>query len=451
MPDTKSPLLTYFDQDPALVSPDSRPLVEQALASAAEDVARIEAIDPSDVARMTDDFWFAEEDWRSKFRPYVVKDGVLHIPVKGVLLKDFPYQDGRWATGYEYVWRAFKRGMDDSDVRAIALSVHSPGGMVAGCFELVDQMYEIRDRKPVRAFANDSAYSAAYAIASVAQSGITVTRSGGVGSVGVITQHWNMKGVLERWGEEVTLIFAGAHKADGNPYEKLPDEVKARIQERIDALYDVFVSTVARNRSMDEQAIRDTEALTYTAQEALSNGMADAIGSFDDAVAAFAAEISNQGEDQMSNKDNPTAVDATAAEAARAESHATGFAEGVAEGAKTERGRINAILGCDAAASRPQAAMSAALKTDMTVEQASAFLGDLPEEPKAEAPAKAEEPVKSAGAPEGMFDAAMDKTPNPEVGADKASAQGEDPEKIDPVTLARNFGIAGVRAESPKH
>lgn len=447
MPDVKSPLLTYFDQEPALVTPDSRPLIEQALVSAAEDVARIEAVDPSDVARMTDDFWFAEEDWRSRFRPYVIKDGVLHIPVKGVLLKDFPYQDGRWATGYEYIWRAFKRGMDDSDVRAIALGIHSPGGMVAGCFELVDQMYEIRDRKPVRAFANDSAYSAAYAIASVAQSGLTVTRSGGVGSVGVITQHWNIKGMLERYGEEVTLIFAGKHKADGNPYEKLPEEVKARIQERIDALYSVFVSTVARNREMDEQAVRDTEAQTFTAQEALSNGMADAIGSFDDAVAAFAAETLNQGEEQMSNKDNSAAVDQAAVDAARTEAHASGMVDG----AKAERDRINAILGCDAAASRPQAAMSAALKTDMTIEQAAAFLGDLPEESKAEAPTKAEEPVKSAGAPDGMFDAAMDKTPNPEVGADKASAQGEDPEKIDPVALARNFGIAGVRSESPKH
>lgn len=447
MPENKSPLLAYFEQDPALVAPDSRPIIEQSLTSAAEDVARIEAVDPNDMPQMSDDFWFSQEDWRSRYRPYVVKDGVLHIPVRGVLLKDFPYQDGRWATGYEYTWRAFERGMDDNQVEAIALSIHSPGGMVAGCFELVDQMFEIRDRKPVRAFANDSAFSAAYAIASVAQSGITVTRSGGVGSVGVITQHWNMKGALERWGEEVTLIFAGAHKADGNPYEKLPDEVKARIQGRIDALYDVFVSTVARNRSMDEQAIRDTEALTFTAQEALSNGMADAIGSFDDAVAAFAAEISNQGEDQMSNKDESVTVDQAAVDTARTEGHAAGVAEGhatgLAEGRAAERERITAILNSDAAKSRQSSALAAALDTDMSAEQAAAFISKLPEDTPAAVVSEGES-ADGAGAPPGMFNTAMDRTPNPEAGSDATAAQG-DPEQTDHVALARSFGMSGVR------
>ena len=81
----------------------------------------------------------------------------------------------------------------------------------------------------------------------------------------------------------------------------------------------------------------------------------------------------------MSKEDNSTAVDTTAVDAARAEGHATG----IAEGAKAERERINAILACEPAQTRQKAALSAALKTDMTLEQASAFLGDLNEEPKA--------------------------------------------------------------------
>lgn len=446
MASNNTPLLAMLDQDPAAIAQDSRPLVEQALAAATLDQMKIEAIDPADQPAMVDDFWFSEDDWRSKYRPYTVKDGVLHIPVRGVLLKDFPYQDGRWATGYDYIWRAFKRGMDDSDVRAIALSIHSPGGMVAGCFECVDAMYEIRDRKPVRAFANDSAYSSAYAIASVAQGGITVTRSGGVGSVGVITQHWDMSGMLERYGEKVTLIFAGAHKADGNPYEKLPEEVKARIQERIDALYSVFVSTVARNRSMDEQAIRDTEAQTFSAQEALSNGMADAIGSFDDAVAAFAAELSQtEGDEEMSTKDSSAAVDQTAVDNARTEGHTAG----VAEGRKAERERINAILASDAGKDRPKAALSFALKSDLSAEQAGALLADLAEEsPAATTPEPSAPEATSAGVGKAAFDAAMSGTPNPEVGAD---ANGGEPQPVSDSNLARNYGLGGLRRDVAKH
>src|SRR5699024_6624417 len=115
------------------------------------------------------DFWFQDDDWRSSLRPYVVRDGVLQIPVKGVLLHNFPYQFGSWATGYTYIQRAFERGLDDDQVKGIALVVDSPGGEVAGNFDLVDKMYERRDEKPVRAYAAEMALSAAYSIASVAK------------------------------------------------------------------------------------------------------------------------------------------------------------------------------------------------------------------------------------------------------------------------------------------
>ena len=85
------------------------------------------------------------------------------------------------------------------------------------------------------------------------------------------------------------------------------------------------------------------------------------------------------------------------------------------EGATAERARINTILGSDAAKARPKAAMSVALKTGMDAESAEAFLADLPEE-KAEAAAPAAAPV-GAGAPKGMFEAAMAGSRNPELGA----------------------------------
>jgi len=83
-------------------------------------------------------------------------------------------------------------------------------------------------------------------------------------------------------GIKLTLIYAGKHKVDGNAYEKLPDSVKGRIQERIDRIYGVFTSTVARNRGIDDNAVRATEALTFDAQDSTAQGFADRIGALEE-------------------------------------------------------------------------------------------------------------------------------------------------------------------------
>ena len=135
----------------------------------------------------------------------------------------------------------------------------------------------------MRAFAVDHAYSAAFAIASSAHK-ISMTRSGGVGSVGVVTAHVDYSKMLNDFGVKVTFIFAGKHKVEGNAYEKLPAAAKARIQEKIDRIYGVFTGTVARNRKMDDQAVRATEALTYDASNAIDVGFADKVGVFEDDI-----------------------------------------------------------------------------------------------------------------------------------------------------------------------
>ena len=297
--------LARFSDEPALVAPGHKDRFEAALhaldaATLGNNVQLQDAL--SFKSGSPDAFWTELGEWGSKrLRPYVVSDnGTLIIPVKGVLLHDFPYQYFSYATGYEYIWRAFERGLSDENVKRIALLIESPGGEVAGTFDLVDRIYAARGSKPVRAFAHEFAYSAAYSIASAADD-IVVSRTGGVGSIGVVTAHVDFSKALEADGVKVTFIYAGAHKVDGNAYEALPAAVKLRIQQRIDTLYAVFVDTVARNRNLDAAAVRATEALTYTADEAIEVGLADSKGALDAAMAEFEADADNpqEGEETM--------------------------------------------------------------------------------------------------------------------------------------------------------
>lgn len=437
----KQPFLASFSQRPLLISADYADFFKASIEFVVGHEHAEALMAGSTAAYAGDDDFWAEDDWRSSLRPYTVVNGVLQIPVQGALLNRFPYQLGRWATGYDYIERAVMRGMSDPMVDAIALVIDSPGGEVAGCFELVDKLFEMRDEKPIRSFAADHAYSAAYALASVGDE-IIVTRSGGTGSVGVVTAHFNFEKALDQMGVEVTFIHAGKHKVDGNSYQKLPDAVKQRIQTRVDKIYGVFTSTVARNRDMDEDDIRGTEALTYDAEDSIEIGFADRIGALEDEMIAFTEEVAEAEDEQMTTKNQPTVAEATTDTIAKATYDADvakATTDGKAAGSKAEKDRMTAILGSDEGKKRPKAALSAALKTDMTVEQATAFLADLPEE-KAEAAAapKGKEAPKAAAAP---FEAAMSRE-NPNVGAAIEEGEGAQMSVVDGIFASAGYGPA---------
>jgi signal peptide peptidase SppA len=424
MPNNIQPFLASFDARPLLVSQDGaasfKAQIEYLMGH--EHADEMMGDTAMSMSQDDDEFW-ADEGWVSRFRPYVVANGILQIPIQGTLLNRFPYQLGRWATGYDYLERAVMRGMEDPEVLAIALVIDSGGGEVAGCFELVDKLYEMRGQKMIRSFAADHAYSAAYALASVGDT-ITVTRSGGTGSVGVVTAHFNYEKAMDRMGVEVTFIHAGKHKVDGNSYEALPKEVKARIQARVDKTYGVFTSTVARNRNMDEDAIRSTEALTYDADDSIEVGFADRIGSLEAEMIAFTDEVAEAEDFQMTTQPKTTPVaSATSAIFDQATQDAAverATTDGHAAGVAAEQDRMNAILNSDEAKERPAAAMAAA-QSGLDSDKAIAMLSKLSVETKTPAT-----PAATAASAPTPFEAHMNADGQPNVGATAPTTEGDE-------------------------
>jgi signal peptide peptidase SppA len=409
---------------------DAMPKIEEAAASASED------------------FWsFSPDSFLARIRPYEVKNGVLRIPVKGLLMSKFPYTLGNWATGYEYIWEAVKRGMDDSEVKGIALLIDSPGGAVAGLLEFVDKVFELRGQKPIQAFADTKAFSAAYAIASVADR-ITVARSGGVGSIGVIITHAEMSKQLEMRGITVTNIRSKPRKGEGGPFEPLSKAAQARLQASVDHSHKEFVALVARNRGMGEAAVEATEALPYLAHEAVENGLADEIGALDDAITAFVASLDPQevGDNDMAENNQADSVAQADHDAAVAAATEAGRTAGVNE----ERARMTAILGSDAAENRPAAAMMMVeLGTD--AETAIEKLAKLPEETKAESSEPgAQEPEKptGAGAPAGMLESAMQGSQNPDLGAGDGGELNDEQKAMAQLSSdIKSMGLPGFKAD----
>jgi len=202
------------------------------------------------------------------------------IPIEGTLV-----HKGKWLgassgdTSYEGLQAQVQRARRDSSVRGVVFEVDSYGGEVAGVFDTAAMIAQLSAEKPTLAILTDFAYSAGYLLAAAARQ-IVLPETGGVGSIGVIAMHADFSAQLEKKGVKVTLITAGAHKADGHPAAPLSDAALARTQASVDATRDLFAETIGkyRGRRLDKAAALATEAMTYRGDEAVAAGLADQVG-----------------------------------------------------------------------------------------------------------------------------------------------------------------------------
>jgi len=226
------------------------------------------------------------------WRPYDMAGPVAVIPVMGLITPSFPFIGCRWATGCEELRWQIDTALRDDQVRGIALMVDSGGGYVAGVDETVAAIRAAGERKPVAAVVEHWCFSAAYWLASAAQT-ISAPRMGGVGHVGVIQLHLDFSEMLKAEGVRPTLIHAGARKADGHPFVQLADQARADMQSAVDAIRQVFAESVAEARGLPLDAVLGTEARAFDGpaaiEEARQLGLVDAILPAEEALAAFAS------------------------------------------------------------------------------------------------------------------------------------------------------------------
>lgn len=274
---------------PLAIAPGKAEVIMAALADRLG-ISQIARLNPAPLMMEDDDVVYSSPG-RNGRAGYEVVAGVAIIEVYGTLVQKLgslrPFSG---MTGYDGIRQNFLMALSDPDVKAIMLDINSPGGEVAGCFDLVDAIHSARGKKPIWSILNECAYSAAYAIASAADR-ITVPRTGGVGSIGVIWMHMDWSKALTGAGFKVTFITYGESKADGHPEIPLSPEALARFQSDIDMMGELFVTTIARNRNISAKVVRDTQAATYLGAAGVSQALADDVMAPDAAFRALLAEI----------------------------------------------------------------------------------------------------------------------------------------------------------------
>lgn len=236
--------------------------------------------------------WSEEGDYSPARRQYTIEQRVARIAVDGTLVHKLGGV-APWSgmVGYDALDRIIMDAQNNREVGAILLDIDSPGGEVSGCFEFARKLRAINASaggKPIVAFANEMACSAAYAIASSCDAVMT-TQTGMVGAIGVWTMVVDMTKGFTRNGIEATIVRAGERKARGGPYEPADQATFDKLQGWVDETWGIFAEHVAAGRPISKQAVLALEGDWFTGNSALDLGLVDAVDTPEAIFSAVAA------------------------------------------------------------------------------------------------------------------------------------------------------------------
>jgi protease IV len=172
-------------------------------------------------------------------------------------------------------------------VKAVIVTVDSPGGTTVGGEALYLDLRELAQEKPVAAVFGTVAASAAY-LGGIATDYIVARGNTITGSVGVIFQWAQVSEALTKLGVKVDEIRSGPLKAEPSPFTPTSEEARKPIEELVKESQVWFVNLVTERRKDAAAHLDDIKTgRIYTGREALKMGLIDAIGDERTAVKWF--------------------------------------------------------------------------------------------------------------------------------------------------------------------
>ena len=182
----------------------------------------------------------------------------------------------------QLVRNQLERAREDYAVKAVVLQIESPGGSVAACQEILNEIERLE--KPIVVSLGTLAASGGYFISAKADK--IVAHPGTLtGSIGVISQVPNLKGLLGKLGIKMEVFTAGKYKDMYAGVRELTPEERELLQEMTDQLYDQFVQVVVDGRGLSQRKVRDlATGQLYTGKRAKELGLVDELGGLNTAI-----------------------------------------------------------------------------------------------------------------------------------------------------------------------
>jgi signal peptide peptidase SppA len=225
-------------------------------------------------------------------KPYEVADGVATIYVEGIIARKASLLtsiSGGLST--DKIARDLAAAASDTDVKCVLLYIDSPGGEALGIQNLAAQVRKMSAKKPVVAFTDGQAASAAYWIASSAQRFYASGNDNDIGSVGVYMRHVDVSKAEEMAGRKTTEIYAGKYKTAGSQFGPLSDEARQMMQDNVDYFYSLFTEDVAAYRGLSlEKMDKWADGRVFKTQAAIKAGLVDGVSTKERVMARLAKD-----------------------------------------------------------------------------------------------------------------------------------------------------------------
>lgn len=220
--------------------------------------------------------------------------GVAVLPVTGIIAKHARMVNGTSqprGTSIEVLSEQLARAVNDPEVGSILLQIESPGGYINGLADFAAEVYAAGMEKPVTAYADDMAASAAYWIGSQATR-FYANQSAEVGCIGVYSVLVDSSERAAAEGLRFVILRSGENKGVGEPGVAItPDQEAVELGLVMDH-FEMFLSSILRGRrdaGLDEKTLRTlADGRSYIAAKAARSKLIDGVKTWQQVLRAAA-------------------------------------------------------------------------------------------------------------------------------------------------------------------
>ena len=209
----------------------------------------------------------------------IPKASVMVIPIEGMITSVGTQWDGSIV---DVISEQLDQAKDAKTVKAVVLRINSPGGTVGASQEIYDAIIRFKEdtKKPVIVSIMDIGASGAYWIA-LAGDYIFSHPGSIVGSLGVITQSFDLTNVPKKYNLDMRTYKAGVHKDLLNPWRKPTKDDEYIINKMLKTVHQQFKTALIERRKVSkERAAILADGRVYAGQDALAEELVDELGGF---------------------------------------------------------------------------------------------------------------------------------------------------------------------------
>lgn len=234
---------------------------------------------------------FASEE--QPFTEEIIDDGselkkIVVLDVDGVIQDTGDSSSFFQSAGYNHqlFLKQLKYIKDDDTVKGVILRVNSPGGGVVESAEIHKKLVELQkdSKKPVYISMGSMAASGGYYISTAAKK-IYASPETLTGSLGVIMEGINYKGLADKYGVDFVTIKSGKYKDIMSPTRKMTEEERNILQSMIDNSYQGFVKVISEGRHLSVDQVKQiADGRVYDGRQAKELKLIDGFGYLDDVI-----------------------------------------------------------------------------------------------------------------------------------------------------------------------